>query len=317
MSKPDGGEEIRRTPSRENLTKKLARHALRGEFDWGTVKRGLAEIYDLTVLRDEPQRRLSRVTQRENYLGINDLDFVEYKFLVPNTLAGFFGESMVKALVFGLPVDSQVKILLTGLSTLRDSTEKLHPHAVAAFSGPTTSGYAKLPNNGFYSRFHGGENVKFEDTKPSGLRRGAFGITESGELKLLTDAEKWIAVRAGFPGWQYLIGTPYYLDANSDMSTEVPSEGKSHLSYLMQYQMADGGLKTVYAVINRMVSRLVMEEVLMGFCQRMNGTFYRAVELEYSGSHFTVYPPSGRIVNRGGGGFQDSRRDHYFVVPKR
>jgi hypothetical protein len=324
LQKPliDSAKNIKQDSSLETLLARIARHMTSGQMDPATLRRGALQVYDSLVLLREGEGSLFFDGKTTNYRGISGLTAVDYTLSVPavDLFNGFldkFSHQKVEARIFEFPKDSSVQIDVTpeDQSKYTNAHYLYVPGAIASFTGPTTKVFeqGELPNNGFYSRDMG-NLVTFMDTNPSGLRRGAFGLKSCGELVLMDDARKWTVIDSQFEGFDYLVGTSYYMTL-----TDLPniSEGeapaiKSHLSYLLQFRQPDGQPVTAFCLVKRMISRDWMRRIIDDYATRGGFDDWMAVELEYSGANCVTIDHKGQKEIYGGSGF--IRYDHYTVV---
>lgn len=309
----------------ETLSAKILRHIEEREFDSTTLKRGINQILLTLLNRNEDEGRLLPPQLSSDYLGINGLLMAAYTFYIPqlpqlsikpDSLQTLEMRISPRVRIYEFPEGCLYDSLVTGNNVPAISTANmlnLIPGAIASFTGPTFFITDQVPNNGFYAKDFG-TLVDFQDTNPPGQRRGAFAITDTGELLVLDDYFKWGLVRGAYSELRALVGTSYYF-TNNDTSPEslfFASLGKMQASFLMQYRDSEGGARTCFAVSNNMISRSVMRKVVDNYVDLRGGLSYVAVEMELAGAACMVRGRAG-IESFGGQGFY--RRDHYLVLP--
>lgn len=298
----------------ETLEQKIIRHIKEGSFDPATLRRGISQIRGYLLSINERCGILLDPQVENNYLGLPDLTVARYSYHLPRPrrLYNNFVRFDPIIHVVDFPVQSAFNLSVFPRNSGGLDTESFF-HALVGrggiFTGPTylykTDGG---PNNGFYTREEG-LLTEFQDTNPSGQRRGAFGITDEGEIIVMDDNRKWDIVRSGFPGLRALMGTSHFLTSNDCSKEDSGYSGKERLSYLMQYRVGNGKRVCFVLSTNGYISTPTIKKVLDDYCQKMKGMEYIAVEMENSTPQCLLRGEGE--VKFGGIGF--GRRDHYFV----
>lgn len=306
----------------ETLTEKIGRHLKQGHVDPATLLRGLNQIADHSFMRRELYGRLETTHIAGNFLGVEGLRLATYELVMPEDS---LSTNLMKSLMFRtdplihvieFPYGSRFNLFLDQPGNLVYTEafflkcQKRQNPVGAAFTGPTYDFSSKYPNNGFYSQ-SSGLQVEFRDTNPSGLSRGAFGITADGALIVMEDDLKWALVREGFPGVKALIGTSYYFTQGDDIEYDGPS--KSQSSYLVSYKKSpEEEARVCFVLSEGVVTRSTMKAVIDNYVASADGLGYIAVEMEFTGASCFVRGQDGLTQHFGGSGF--IRADHYGVL---
>jgi hypothetical protein len=302
----------------EALTAKIARHLKDGSLDSDTIANGGREILGRMIALKEPYGKLNGPFVFTDFAGIPDFVVADYKFEIPSILPGM-PDSWVTFKVYDYPLASRVRLTVTeaGQYVDTDSTLWLDKQAFASFTGPTYNApdvdIKDLPNNGFYSD-DVPEKVAF-NKDPSGLRKGAFGLDQDGNVVILDEEQKCRISNDGFQGYRALIGGSNYIESCDDESQRLfeHTRAKAQLSYLVDYTLPDGMRRTSFILSGSVISLKTFRKVLENYVDYAGGVDYRAVELEYSHASGAVRSSiGGRIEKFGTGSFKD-RRDHYTV----
>jgi hypothetical protein len=272
----------------------------------------LKQIGRLLVAYSQRKGSLRFKENLSDYLGVEDLNVAEYVFKNDRE------ENPGNLRIYDFPLHSKVQPFIDA-DNRNDTSDILHKveDAIATFTGPTFDDWvSQVPNNGFYTR---DRDLKsdFYETYPPGQRRGAFGFTTNGDLKLLTDEEKWSIVRSGYEGYRTLVGTSFYF-FDGDSVFDIPGREdhrKSILSYLIQYQNSLGGKRNCFAISDTEITRIDMKKAIDDYMVRVRGNSYKAVEMEYNCSTCIVRRANDDYFDfeqYGGCGFR--RKDHYLVT---
>lgn len=306
----------------EGLGSKIIRHVRSGTIDPSTIARGTKRIFGEVVLSGVHKACMERVSFQPDYLNVNGLNFTEYFFTVfkiPETaVAAYFGNSLIpmgiRACIYEFPSHSRLELVVLDKDSNIKDGQLLQdtPAAFASIVGPTAICYPKhgrVPNNGFYTQGQG-NLIPFQRELPSWFRKGAFGAKHKGELVLLDDRQIKEAVADDFSGFNYLVGTSFYLK-ESDLLTNIPPQPeKARLSYLFQYRSREGILKTCYGIAGNLITRSKFFEMVSDYLNFNAGTLHRAVELELSFANCMVKGP--RETDVFGSSHFEQRRDHYL-----
>lgn len=298
----------------ETYLGRVVRHVRNRDFSPQTIMRGVKQGVEQLRLLHTRDGNLQLNEVYNNFLGIENLKVSDYSLQYLRGLT--FSHHAVPIRLYDFPPDIKIELYVENKNYIltKDYLSGI-PNAVGSFTGPT---FLKegLPNNGFYKEDES-DQVNFEDTNPSGQRRGAFGLTKKGKLVLMDDKTKWDIIRNGFRGYKALIGTPFYFSSDDPINDRIlfEPEWRRALSYLFQYQTLDGSTKTGFTLSKGSVSRVTMKKVLDHYMKSVKGNNYFAVEMEYHNADCIIRGIDGEVDDfSGGGGFY--RRDHYVLMPK-
>lgn len=283
--------------------------------DPGMLVRGIKFGLEDLFMAGAPESWFGEPVIIEDYKGIDGLTVACYRFTTP---VASYVERMRKIACISLsiiepPLGSKLHFYLTESDRMLTPEQfiKILPWDGVAITGPTvTPSTQYLPNNGFYFQ-QAEQTVLFNETNPPGDRRGAFGINDQGDLKLLTDQEKWIVLKSGFKGFQFIAGTSTYFASGDaeEIDAGMKCDGWGNLSYLFQYQDSCNNSRIGFGVSHGRLSRHSFRAVLRDYFNRNQANTYFGVELEQTGS-VAVIKTDGLLEKFGGSSFP--RRDHYF-----
>lgn len=299
----------------ETYLQRASRHIRDRDFSPRTIIRGVRQGAEQLWLFHAMDKSLQLNEVRSNFMGVAGLNVSNYTFSYGRWLR-FGGDHVVPLRVYDFPPGTEIKLYVEPDYNIRtkDYLSRVS-NGIGSFTGPTFLREG-LPNNGFYWE-NEIDQVKFEDTNPSGQRRGAFGLTKNGQLILMDDKTKWDIVRSAFKGYEALIGTPFYFSMSDSINDRAifDLEWKNILSYLFQYQTHGGSTRTGFALSKGFVSRVAIKKVLDHYMQSVKGYNYLALEMEYLNADCIIRNPDGEVDYFSGVGFY--RRDHYILVPNR
>lgn len=312
----------------EPLHKTIWRHIKGGEVNRETIKKGFAALRDRVDAFHESQAELKDRTEERDYQGIPGLDVTHYDLIAPPFYPVFkndkseWGHARFEFVDF--PANSHLAIHVVDQETFdkayngdieavtTDGFIANIPAAIASFTGPTFS-YPDLPNNGFFHRADKSAVTKFEDTNPSGQRRGAFGITTNKKLILMDDQAKWTAVRNNFAGFDTLVGTSCYFTDRDDPETlrRITDNTRGKVSYLIKYRAQDDSERLVFVVSIKPTTTKTIKNLVDYHLAKLGAQSYFAVELELNNANCVVKDSQGHLTLVNDGGFY--RRDHYVI----
>lgn len=235
------------TRGMETVGAKIFRHLSEGAFDKETIKHGIAYIRKWIESTGLGDSAIQVTSVKNDYVGQSGYRLVKYGFVERKTgvrKKSTRGDTRIYFLDAPPNVCVGERTLVPDLEG--DSLGKLKEELYAnmqitgMFIGPTVKG--GIPNNGFYDS-QSSQHSAFGDTNPSGLRRGAIGIDAQGQSHLLTDDEKWIAVRNNFLGYKLMVGTSFYFTSeDTGQEGEIQQEvDRSVVSYLIEWRDQEGG----------------------------------------------------------------------------
>lgn len=259
------------------------------------------------------------VTLEENYGDVEDLTLVTYQRTFTHRHKFSLTSTDVRIDLMQFPLKSKIRPvvfdIVKPLKHMPHSNDDvdLFPDSIASFTGPTFSASTGLlPNNGFFHRDYPEAKVAFADTNPPGLRRGAFGFKDDGEVVLMSDEQKWQVVNNGFQGFKAVVGTPNYIkEGDYFMDRENCSNG--NLGYLFTYRDKMGRNRVGYTVSSHSIRRLTMFVVLQDFVNQQDGHGLFGLEMEYSHANGVIKKSDGSKEIIGADGFRH-RRDRYVVT---
>lgn len=300
----------------EGFKDRVIRHVKRGEFDPATTKRGLVSF--LNIIRahtlDPKTTRLS--SSDTSFCGIEGLGLFRYQV---DSCLPFIPPAHIDLVEF--PPESSLRVYTTGYNDPTINTNTFLAgieNGISEFPGPTFLArppFNKLPNNGFFYRNGTARlEVPFCDTNRSGQRRGAIAVSESGEISILADEQKWEIVRKDFAGYQALVGGSFYFSGTDrwDDLVRMKSRDYDNVSCLIQLNSEKGGRRLAFAMSRAEISFEIMKRVinLYAFGTESN---YTAIELELRNLNCTIKDPQGSLVHLNPKGGFWGRRDHYVI----
>lgn len=333
----------------ESVGKKILRHIKDGDLDFQTILRGMRYVRDTINTRNLGEARVRKLEVQKNFAGVDGVTVTSYTLFVDkdkiHSWALVMDEPLKgKIIVMDLPKDSYVTVVnvdtenydsvvryLDGKGIVSseerekeaekftsDRQLQLHPDAIAQFVGPTYRMYGFFPNNGYYSK-EIGQRIPFEDTNPSGMRRGALKIDSEGNFSIITDEEKWKIVRSGFKDCQTLSGTSFYMrSTDSELDAELQQQTeRSIVSYVVQWKEKNGDTRTSYLSIGLPLTRLIAKQIIDNHVKDNGGNSWIAAELELLNSGATVKKKDGTLVNATNSKHIARRGDHYLVLRRK
>lgn len=296
----------------ESPREKIVRHIKEHEWDPRTIAKGVSYLFERYTRGSEEGSELILVKVVANFLDIPGLQVIDYELRLPKAeiVAGkFYTKVPIRIYLFPTDISPRCEVTLdaVGIST-RSHLLNLPYRKALEFTGPTFKGDIRLPNNGFY---HDGQTmVPFQDTNPSGQRRGAIAFKEDGSVRLLTDEEKWDIVRADYNGVSTLVGTSYWFTPDTEDNAEpVKSKEPAYYSYL--FQGSSNPEIMGFILSSKLASRTPIVQALNDAMVRGMIPEYIAVEMELKNSCCLVKNDSRRSIF-GGEGFS-TRCDHYYL----
>lgn len=295
---------------------RVIRHIKRGELDPATTKRGIVSflnIFRAHTLDPETTRLSSSDT---SFCGVEGLGLFRYQV---DSCLTFIPPTYIDLIAF--PLKSSLRIYTTGYDDPTINTNTFLAgieNGIAEFPGPTFLArppFHKLPNNGFFYRSGIARlEVPFCDTNPSGQRRGAIAISESGETSILTDEQKWEIVRKGFDGYPALAGGSFYFSSTDQWEDLVKMRSRNYdnVSCLIQLSSEKEGRRLVFAMSRAEISFEIMKRVVDLYSTRMESS-YIGVELELRNLNCTIKDSQRSLVQLNPNGGFWGRRDHYVI----
>lgn len=304
----------------ETFSSQVIRHIRARHFNPQTLLKAPGHAINYLLTAGVSQNEIYNVESSENYEGIIGLGMHRYFMRYPL----FLGDKLPKetwmkssCTFLEFPENSRLNVYVT--EPVIDRSKAVHtndfiksiPEAIASFTGPTV--IRNLPNNGFYIADRENSFEPFEDTDPSGKRRGAIAITNDGRVELVDDVRKWEIVRSNFSEYRILSGTSFYFTNNDDaLLTDYMDEGqRSQVSYLIQYTGEDSQERLCFMVTDSKVTRFAAKRLIDRYIKDRKKKSYMAVELDLTNSNCVV-KANGKAKPLYKGGFP-LRRDHYVI----
>jgi hypothetical protein len=312
----------------EPLHKTILRHIKERDINLTTLKKGFAAVRDRVDAFHESHAELKDSNEEANYRGISGLDVTHYDLITPPLNPRYrwdkseWGEARFEFVAF--PSDSHLNIYVVDEKSFSEAADttidpyttdafiRQVPNAIASFTGPTFT-YPDLPNNGFFHRADETAATKFEDTNPSGQRRGAFGITSDKRLVLMDDQEKWSVVRSNFSGFDTLVGTSNYFTDEDTPETlrKLTDNSRGKVSFLIKYVAQDDTERLVFAVSIKPTTTVAIKNLMDYHLVKLGAQRYFALELELNNANCVTKNAEGIVERINEGGF--FRRDHYVI----
>src|SRR3989344_3389288 len=106
----------------EGLRSKVFRHVREGDLSQATIIRGISYVVDEIVLSSGIEKAgMERVCFLPNYLGLEDLNFAEYFFVVtkpPETAVAVYSPQKfitlgIRACMYEFPLDSRLELVVS------------------------------------------------------------------------------------------------------------------------------------------------------------------------------------------------------------
>lgn len=293
----------------DTFREKAIRHLIdvfHGTIEWQTIRRGIKLVFDEGLTSNIDSSVINKTDIIYNAFGINDLRLTTFHVEMPvaSHINNLKRNERVQFVDF--PLTSSLEIDLHDQQ--RIPTNRIFytdDNIIATFTGPTSSNEADYPNNGFY--YKGRLYKPFEQAKS---RKGALAILDTGEVILKDDNGKRKIVENQFAGITTLVGTSFYITDKdfTDNADIMRYNGRSRISYLLQYILPDGSARTVF-VLATMGTRRKMKEWIDEYCSHIGIRSYIAVELERDRAGCFI-KQGDKIVSLIGGGF-NPKPEHY------
>lgn len=298
----------------EGLSRKILRHLAHGEIDLGTLQRGIVYAGEYLKSLGIRDAKITESSTTTNLYGYSDCLETKYDVLIGERRVG--GITFIK---FPFASKIEFRYFEDFHSYFYDEIPlcRRRKNVIATFVGPTLIG--ELPNNGFYVEEDKRIFVPFRATNPPGQRRGAIGFLKNGNVRLLTESEKWEAVDSNFVDYSAVIGTSYYFTSEDNgLEAELLGEvDRSTVSYLIFYVDSHGRLVWVYCDIPVQVPRFISQISIGKYMKKLEARSFMAVELEYLGHNITLFDRTKKKVSSHSvGDLGYSRHDCYRVVMK-
>ncbi|MCL4367286.1 hypothetical protein M1563_03920 [Patescibacteria group bacterium] len=305
----------------ESYSERVLRHVKEGQIDPSTLLRGVKQLPG--YFRELDSTRYSiQGTSHKDYQDISGLEFFTYQVssAKPSTIPGrsYLSKIYIVSLPSGCSFDVQIA---------PDSEHLVRTHeyinfdsqAIATFTGPTFERDEHFPNNGFYHQ-ELGQVIEFQETNPPRQRRGALAVTETGQLILMDDQQKWQLVNRKYPEIRAMSGTAGYITSQDEQLDPKIDEryGNTDASFLIRFstQSAERYALLIPSIMTPIrVIRTSIEDMIT--VDHGSGNYF-AVELEMTGASVVLRKQPPQAVNAtkviGGDGYS-FRRDHYLVYP--
>jgi len=269
----------------ETYRQKIIRHLRQGP-DIQSVVRGGVELFERAKSLGIDWESYDGPDISRMFGGHLGLDLYTYSFNVKVS----FSSIQYKPTVILFPPNSSLCVEVTdNPQSPAHYLSSRGPQTIAAFTGPTfTEESHFLPNNGFY---HEHKYINpFEETSPHGQRRGAVVVDRAGSVSIINDHEKWDMLNGNMEEVHSMSGTSWFFTSDDKLDDQEFSSftACNDVSYLIWHQDKKGNERLAFTASRMPVQRGHMKLLVDAFARDVDASYYRATELEYTGSSCVV-----------------------------